>query len=218
MVSANCRGAFIDMDQGSCPRSTLTQASPIPSGLRLSPRSHPFRSTKPEANPNHQNKSLSDSADPALALQGVGWLTRKAVGLATVTLHVKEYVDDAGLTHVDIQQTATGGIKGTTENRTLDDTFREHSDWLFGNVKGRTGWVASKAEITDAYLSKGWEQAQTEFVVGYVESLDNGWTATQVWGFQDVNGERRYARNIVVAKGSERVEMRLVYDFYSEEP
>jgi hypothetical protein len=147
----------------------------------------------------------------------VGWLTRKAIGLATVTLHIKEYEDDEGKTHVDIQQMATGGVKGTTENRTLDNTFREHSDWLFGNVKGRTGWVASKAEITDEFLLKGWEDAQTEFVVGYVESLDRGWTATQVWGFQEVNGERRYARNIVVAKGSERVEMRLVYDFYSEE-
>ncbi|KAI3401899.1 hypothetical protein diail_6458 [Diaporthe ilicicola] len=167
------------------------------------------------------NKSLSDSADPALALQGVGWLTRKAIGLATVTLHVKEYVDDAGVTHVDIQQTATGGVKGNTENRTLDNTFREHSDWLFGNVKGRTGWVTSKDDIADGkdeYLKKGWEAAQTEFVVGYVESLDRGWTAWQVWGFQEVNGERRYARNIVVAKGDERVEMRLVYDFYSAEP
>lgn len=189
-----------------------------PSPACFSPHSHPFRPTKPEANSTHQNKTLSDSADPALALQGVGWLTRKAVGLASVTLHVKEYVDEAGLTHVDIQQTATGGVKGTTENRTFDNTFREHSDWLFGNVKGRTGWVASKDEITDEYLKKGWEQAQTEFVVGYVESLDRGWTATQVWGFQEVNGERRYARNIVVAKGDERVEMRLVYDFYSEEP
>ncbi|KAL1861481.1 hypothetical protein Daus18300_008876 [Diaporthe australafricana] len=167
------------------------------------------------------NKSLSDSADPALALQGVGWLTRKAIGLATVTLHVKEYVDEAGVTHVDIQQTATGGVKGNTENRTLDNTFREHSDWLFGNVKGRTGWVESKDGIADGkdeFLKKGWEAAQTEFVVGYVESLDRGWTAWQVWGFQDVNGERRYTRNVVVAKGDERVEMRLVYDFYSEEP
>ena len=206
------------MDQGSSHKPTLSKASSIyhPSAW-LSPHVHPFRFTNPEANHARQNKSLSDSADPALALQGVGWLTRKAIGLATVTLHVKEYVDESGKTHVDIQQMATGGVKGTAENRTLDDTFREHSDWLFGSVKGRTGWVASKAEITDEFLRKGWEEAQTEFVVGYVESLDRGWTATQVWGFQEVNGERRYARNIVVAKGDEKVEMRLVYDFYSEE-
>lgn len=212
MVSANC----LDTDEGSCHKPTLTKASLT----TLRPVSHlifiPVQIY--QADHSHQNKSLSDSADPALALQGVGWLTRKAIGLATVTLHIKEYVDESGVTHVDIQQTATGGVKGTAENRTLDDTFREHSDWLFGSVKGRTGWVASKAEIADEFLQKGWEDGQAEFVVGYVESLDNGWTARQVWGFQVVNGERRHARNIVVAKGSERVEMRLVYDFYSAEP
>ncbi|KUI66264.1 hypothetical protein VM1G_01978 [Cytospora mali] len=166
------------------------------------------------------NKTLSDSADPALALQGVGWLTRKAIGLATVTLHTKEYVDEQGVTHIDVQQTATGGVKGNTENRTLDDTFREHTDWLFGHVKGRTGWVASKAEIgdgTDAFLTDGWEEGQTEWIVSNVESLDRGWTVRQVWGFRDVNGERRYARNTVVAKGDERVELRLVYDYVPEQ-
>jgi hypothetical protein len=39
---------------------------------------------------------------------------RKAIGLATVTLHTKQYEED-GVTHIDIDQTATGGIKGTTE-------------------------------------------------------------------------------------------------------
>ncbi|KAK7737473.1 hypothetical protein SLS53_006546 [Cytospora paraplurivora] len=165
------------------------------------------------------NKSLSDSTDPALALQGIGWLTRKAIGIATVTLHAKEYVDEQGWTHIDIDQTATGGIKGTAENRTLDNTFREHSDWLFGHVQGRTGWVASKDEIgdgTDEFLKGGWEEGQTEWIVNRVESLDSGWVATQVWGFGIIDGERRYARNTVVTKGKERVELRLVYDFVPE--
>jgi hypothetical protein len=33
-----------------------------------------------------QNKSLSDNFDPLLALQGLSWLTRKAIGLATVVV------------------------------------------------------------------------------------------------------------------------------------
>lgn len=136
-----------------------------------------------------------------------------------MTLHVKEYADDAGTTHVDIQQTATGGLKGTAENRTLDNNWREHSDWLFGNVKGRTKWVANTAEIgDDAFLKSNWatDGEPDEHIFAYVESLDKGWTATQVWGFQVVNGERRYARNVVVAKGTERVEMRMIYDFVPE--
>lgn len=165
------------------------------------------------------NKTLSDSADPALALQGVGWLTRKAIGLATVTLHTKEYVDEQGVTHIDIQQTATGGVKGTTEDRTLDDTFREHTDWLFGHVKGRTGWVGSREGLggdgKDGFLTDGWEDGQAEWIESNVESLDRGWKVIQVWGFRIVNGERRYARNTVLTKGAERVELRLVYDFIS---
>lgn len=138
-----------------------------------------------------------------------------------MTLHVKEYADetDGTTTHIDIQQTATGGLKGTAENRTLDDNWREHSDWLFGHVKGRTRWLASRAEVgDDAFLKSNWatEGEADEMVYAYVESLDKGWTATQVWGFQVVDGARRYARNVVVAKGTERVEMRMIYDFVPE--
>jgi hypothetical protein len=49
-----------------------------------------------------------------------------------------------------------------------------------------------------------------------VESLDNGWTATQIWGFKVVEGERKYVRNVVIAKEGERVELQLVYDWLSE--
>jgi hypothetical protein len=56
-----------------------------------------------------------------LALQGIGWFIRKAIGLATVSLEVKQYegppsedspADAPHVTHVDIEQTATGGLKG----------------------------------------------------------------------------------------------------------
>lgn len=134
-----------------------------------------------------------------------------------MTLAVSEYTDEAGLTHIDVQQTATGGLKGTAEKRTLDDQWREHSDWLFGKVRGRSRWALSEADLpTDAFLRTGWEDGASEWVYGFVESLDNGWTAEQVWGFKLVNGERRHARHIIVAKGKERVEMKMVYDYVPE--
>jgi len=87
-------------------------------------------------------------------------------------------------------------------------------------VRGRSKWIAA-ADIDDAFLARGWEEAEAEaggpngetHLLSYVESLDSGWTATQVWGFQLVSGERRYARNIVIAKEDKRVEFRLVYDW-----
>ncbi|KAL8763114.1 MAG: hypothetical protein Q9184_001007 [Pyrenodesmia sp. 2 TL-2023] len=66
------------------------------------------------------SKSLSDPLDPVLALQGINWLIRKAVSLATVTMRAIETKDTTGTTHIRVEQMATGGIKGETEERKLD--------------------------------------------------------------------------------------------------
>ncbi|KAI5927705.1 hypothetical protein F4810DRAFT_649026 [Camillea tinctor] len=190
------------------------------------------------------NKTLSDSVEPALSLQGVGFLLRKAIGAAGITLHVKHYLDPAAVPHVDITQIVTGGITGTTEQRTADGEFRPHADWLFGSVRGRCqyvtpeelgaflvsaaeqGWVdAADREFlardwlppTDAERAGAYGQGKPLFL-SHVENLDEGggWTATQVWGFQDVGGERRYVRNVITAKKGKFVALKMVYDWVSE--
>jgi hypothetical protein len=111
-------------------------------------------------------------------------------------------------------------LKGTTEKRCLDWTPREHSDWLFGRVEGQTKWVTA-AEVDDEHLKQNWIEDDTEksgpkgetHLFSHVVSLDNDWVADQIWGFQMINGERRYARNIVVSKDGQRACIRLVYDF-----
>ncbi|KAJ4296086.1 hypothetical protein N0V88_004788 [Collariella sp. IMI 366227] len=175
------------------------------------------------------NRSQSNSIEPTLALQGVGWVTRKAVSMATLTLHIKQFVAPpsppadpaaAPVVHIQIDQTGTGGMKGSTEKRCLDHVFRDHSDWLFGHVKGQTRWVTPN-DITDAHLAAGWLEGEEEkggpngetHLESHVESYDAGWTATQIWGFKLIEGVRKYVRNVVVAKGGERVEIQLVYDF-----
>ncbi|KAK4192792.1 hypothetical protein QBC35DRAFT_483397 [Podospora australis] len=175
------------------------------------------------------NKSQSTPVEPGLALQGVGWVTRKAVGMATLTLTVKQFTappsppaepSGGAVTHIEIEQTGTGGLKGSTEKRCLDYNFRDHSDWLFGHVKGQSKFIAA-SDISDAHLKQGWLEGAEEatgpngetHILSHVESYDAGWTATQIWGFQLVDGVRKHVRNIVVAKGSERVELKLVYDF-----
>ena len=123
-------------------------------------------------------------------------MTRKAVGLATVTQHTKQYVavpaDNAGagaVPHVDIEQVAVGGIKGSTEHRALDWTFRPHADWLFGELQGRSrmttlGAVREEAEklggttAKDAeFLCEGWlEETEGATVESFVENEAKGWT------------------------------------------
>ncbi|KAH8736779.1 hypothetical protein BGZ61DRAFT_338953 [Ilyonectria robusta] len=167
------------------------------------------------------NKTLSDSSEPVLSLQGIGWVTRKAIGIASISLAVNQYkappkppnTSTEIVTHVDIVQSASG-LSSTHENRCVDETFRDNSDWLFGSVKGRSSWV-SLDEIDDEFLKKDWliEGEGKNFFKSYVESQDNGWIATQIWGFQTIDGERRYCRHVVVTKGDQRVAIRLVYDY-----
>lgn len=190
------------------------------------------------------NKSLSDSTDPLLALQGVGWLTRKAIGLATVTQTLKQYSAPSpenpsgpALPHIDIAQTATGGIKGTSEERTLDWTYRPHSDWLFGPLRGRSRMttLAALLEETKAggeakdegrrfedaeWLVKGWlDETKDGEVVESFADAEGGWTGWQIWGFAEVQGERWLVRRFVLRrKDREEVQKaRLVYEWIGEE-
>lgn len=201
--------------------------------------------------PSNQNKTLSDPTDATLALQGVGWMLRKTIGLATVTLHVKQYTgpprapstsaEDA--THIDVEQTLTGGVQGNAEQRCLDWEAREHRDWLFGTVRGQSRFVSLSdlnswvPETYGAYLRGGggdddggeWLEGEAEnrgplgesHVLSHVQNTDEGrgWTATQIWGFQVIGGERRYVRLVVVRDkdGKKEVRMKMVYDYVPPE-
>jgi hypothetical protein len=74
-------------------------------------------------------------------------VTRTALGYATVTLAITEYIepnadDDAHapITKVDIAQTATGGIQ-SSEKRTTDWRARGHEDRIFGALSGQSRLV-----------------------------------------------------------------------------
>ncbi|KAJ4406755.1 hypothetical protein N0V91_004445 [Didymella pomorum] len=176
------------------------------------------------------NKSLSDAFDPVLALQGIGWLTRKALGAATVTLHLKHHTaEDGTSSQIDIDQLVSGGLKGSSEKRTLDWQYRGHSDYLFGTVKGRTRYTTLSTVLGEGkgiteedakYLVEGWlkETEEGEIVESFVENEENKWTAWQVWGFAEIGGERRQVRRIVVRKSdkNEVRRVRLVYDYAGE--
>ncbi|OQE43712.1 hypothetical protein PENCOP_c003G05079 [Penicillium coprophilum] len=86
----------------------------------------------------------SNPTDPLLSLQGMGWVMRKTLSYATVTIYVTQYADaeNPSLVHIDAQQVITGGIQGTKEERKLDWEEREHVDHIFGKLKGRSRFIA----------------------------------------------------------------------------
>jgi len=165
------------------------------------------------------NKSLSDSSDRILTLQGVGWFKRQIIANSTITLHVKHHKDEQHTEHIDIDQTITGGIPGTTENRILDWVERHKEDGLFGFVVSKSRRLAV-VDIKDDHLRGEWlPDTVRDATIHTVASSDTEksglvWTAEQVWGFESINGERRYTRRVRFDydRGGEIHEIRLVYD------
>ncbi|KAL9604795.1 MAG: hypothetical protein Q9219_000243 [cf. Caloplaca sp. 3 TL-2023] len=124
------------------------------------------------------NKTLSDDSDRLLQMQGVSWFMRRAIAIANVSLTVEQYEKD-GQTHIDATQVATGGVT-STENRTLDWTLRDHTDKVFGKVKGKSRWVKLSDVDDDDYLKTGFDDMEGEHVQAWIEDKGGEWTANQV--------------------------------------
>ncbi|KAI0304249.1 hypothetical protein B0F90DRAFT_1626063 [Multifurca ochricompacta] len=166
------------------------------------------------------NKALSDDIDPILYMQGINWLNRTAISYATITLHVKHYKDENGIEHINSDQVLTGGITGTTENRVLDGTLRDHYDYVFGAIVGES--TRRKLEdIEDDFLKGTWLSDTQEhgaicsWLRSDTEKSGYSWTSEEVWGFEEIEGERHYARRIKFTEkpGGQVVRARIVYDY-----
>jgi len=82
------------------------------------------------------NKTISDSVQTLLKMQGVGFIVRQAVLYSTVTVTIKQYSGDDGKVHLDQKQVSTGGITNE-EFRMLDWSWSETENRIWGKVKGK---------------------------------------------------------------------------------
>ncbi|TKA29672.1 hypothetical protein B0A54_15847 [Friedmanniomyces endolithicus] len=140
-------------------------------------------------------------------MQGVGFIVRQAVLYSTVTVTIKQYSGDDGKVHLDQKQVSTGGITNE-EFRMLDWSWSETENRIWGKVKGknRCGTLEHDvSELDDDFLKEGWAQDCIDdgIIETVSESLTNGWVATQIFGFADVDGLRKQVRRIVSRKGDQ---------------
>lgn len=115
-----------------------------------------------------------------LKLQGVSWLLRQAIILATISLHTT-HTEANGSTVITIQNVANGGIKGTTEVRHLDWQPTEHQDYIWGHVRGSCGYKLMQ-DVADARLQVGWldETRLGECIQNDVMAVDESWQSSMV--------------------------------------
>lgn len=88
---------------------------------------------------------------------------------------------------------------------------------IWGEVKGKSRYVALEAIDGDEWLKEDWDEScvgKAGVVEGFVEGVKDGWTAHQVWGFAVVEGQRRHVRRIVAKReGWKDERVRMVYDW-----
>jgi hypothetical protein len=102
-----------------------------------------------------------------------------------------------------------------------------HDDHIFGQLKGKSRWIATGSpeyEALDQFMREAWLEEGEQggpngesHVQSWVVNEENGWTAEQIWGFAVVDGKRYYVRRVVVTKGEEVLSVRLVYDWQGKE-
>ena len=175
--------------------------------------------------PHFQNAQLSDSLDPVFTLQGISWLLRKIVSLATITMYAKQEVDDDGVAVITLDLRATGGIKAETEVRKLDWKEVTSKSGFFGTSRHRSRWIDIKGQTQsgyggplDTYLIEGWleeptEKAGEDNLQDFVVNEKNGWSVEQIWGFATIDGKRYHMRKTLVKKGEQVEKARTVYDW-----
>jgi hypothetical protein len=87
-----------------------------------------------------------------------------------------------------VDQVATGGIKGTSEHRALDWQYRPHSDWLFGELQGRSRLTTLEAVRKEAQAEGGVTAADGEFVTeGFLPETEEEGT---IESFVDNEGKK----------------------------
>jgi len=160
------------------------------------------------------DKKLSDSSIPVLKMQKIPWIVQQAVNYSTITVKLKQYTDDAGVVHVDQEQVSS--VATQHEPRELNGVRGEREVQFWGKVKGYNKYT-KLAEVDDEFLKEGWLDADGDFIESYTESATDTWTAKQVWGFAEIQGERRHCRRVVAKRpGSEDIKIRLVYAYQGE--
>lgn len=122
------------------------------------------------------------------------------------------------------------GLSSQQENRTLDWSYRDHQDRIFGSVKGKSRIFRSSEyqmenpggeddatflrgeKLKDGSPSKFLDD---EHVQSWAANQDKGygWTAEQVWGFEEIDGKRYHTRRVVARNGDKVEHLRLVYDY-----
>ncbi|KAJ5287935.1 hypothetical protein N7478_003621 [Penicillium angulare] len=179
------------------------------------------------------NRKLSDDPEGLLALQGVPWITRKALRLASLSLQMTQSVsmsdassdgtsdgtntssdDDGFVTMLHVRQTVSPGSFNSDSSCPVNGQEQKLSLPIFGDIKMSLRYMNTSG-IKDEVIRQQYEDGcPTKTVIDEdAVNLKMGWTAHVLWGFEIINGKRYLTRNATSSRNDETVAARMVYDY-----
>jgi hypothetical protein len=133
-----------------------------------------------------QNRILSDDTDKILQLQGIRWVARTAISMASITFEIKHQKDDDGVEHLVLDEySMNGGIAATREHRTLSWSAMEHDDIVFGSMITKSRRCQAE-DIKEGFLTMGWTDETYKhgliqaLITSNTEKSGMAWTANEV--------------------------------------
>ncbi|KAF2763678.1 hypothetical protein EJ03DRAFT_332532 [Teratosphaeria nubilosa] len=159
------------------------------------------------------NKDLSSDATAAMDIQGIGFLTRKAVSVATKLAPLRISVAQKGKEEIIISYATMASLPAIKEElRPANDEWMEKKDPMVGKIRIRSRWTTTselKSKGSDTFLTDGLGDDET-ILEAEIESLEKDFKMDQLWLME---GDKLVKRDLTTSANGKKAETRFVYEF-----
>lgn len=160
------------------------------------------------------NRSLSDSTEASFALQGIPWIVRKIINFASLELQYVQLPPPPGSTaaRFGFKQTVSPGGFNTSNEYIFDGQKRVDTVPIFGEISARCRYIRG-GELAEHVAGLSGADVDDMAILEVIQSEAMGWSASTVWVFEAVGGERRLVKHNTTTKGEQVEKARIVFDY-----
>lgn len=131
-------------------------------------------------------------------------------------MHLPPADDDApATTRFSFKQTVRPGGFDTRNEYVIDGAKRTDTVPIFGEITMHASYVGPGGVTREQTLAHDIESVDDQHaaILEVVDSENMGWTATTVWAFEVIDGERRFCKYNTTVKGEQTATARMVLDY-----
>ncbi|KAL8704426.1 MAG: hypothetical protein Q9201_002417 [Fulgogasparrea decipioides] len=164
------------------------------------------------------NRTLSDSLEDTFMLQGIPWIVRKVINVATLELSFQQDLpetEDAPIRFTVKQTVRPGGFDSANEY-ILDGKTRYDTVPIFGEVSATNSYVTEDDVTVADSLQREVERTQGQQRIGIMEitaGVHTGWTSRTLWGFERIEGIKHLCKYATTTKDGQKATARMVFDY-----